>query len=65
MACGIVTWGLDGVPGPKLMDELWSRAKIRVRAQDDKMVRQSPHIYNSADEVDATLGIARALTAAA
>jgi selenocysteine lyase/cysteine desulfurase len=65
MACGIVTWGLDGVPGPKLMDELWNRAKIRVRAQDDKMVRQSPHIYNSPEEVDATLGIARALTAAA
>ena len=65
MACGIVTWGIDGVPGPKLMDELWSRAKLRVRAQDDKMVRQSSHIYNGAEEIDATLEIARALAATA
>ena len=61
MACGIVTWGIDGVPGPKLMDELWDRAKIRVRAQDDKMVRQSSHVYNSTAEIDATIDIAAAL----
>jgi len=35
-----------------------------VRAQDDKMVRQTPHIYNSAEEIDATLQIARALATA-
>jgi isopenicillin-N epimerase len=64
MACGIVTWGLDGVTGPQLMDALWNRAKIRVRSQDDKMVRQSSHIYNSAEEIDVTLEIARALTGA-
>jgi len=61
MACGIVTWGIDGVTGPRLMDELWSRRKIRVRAQDDKMVRQSCHFYNSPAEIDATLEIAKAL----
>ena len=43
------------------MDALWNRAKIRVSSQDDKMVRQSSHIYNSAQEVDATLEIARNL----
>jgi selenocysteine lyase/cysteine desulfurase len=61
MACGIVTWGVDGVPGPRLMDELWNRRKIRVRAQDERMVRQSTHFYNSPEEIDATLEIARAL----
>jgi selenocysteine lyase/cysteine desulfurase len=61
MACGIVTWGIRGVAGPALMDELWTRKKIRVRSQDDKMIRQSVHFYNSADEIDATLAVARAL----
>jgi selenocysteine lyase/cysteine desulfurase len=64
MTCGIVTWGIQGVTGPALMDELWTRKKIRVRSQDDKMVRQSSHFYNSADEIDATLEVARALAKA-
>ena len=64
MTCGIVSWGVDGVTGPALMDELWTRKKIRVRFQDDKMVRQSVHFYNAADEIDATLEIARALSRA-
>jgi selenocysteine lyase/cysteine desulfurase len=62
MACGIVTWGVQGIAGPALMDELWTRKKVRVRSQDDKMVRQSVHFYNSAEEIDATLEVARALT---
>ncbi len=61
MVSGFVTWGIDGVPGPRLMDELWSRRRIRVRAVDDTMVRQSSHVYNSPEEIDATLEIARAL----
>ncbi|HEY8132198.1 MAG TPA: aminotransferase class V-fold PLP-dependent enzyme [Thermoanaerobaculia bacterium] len=61
MTCGIVTWGIEGVAGPKLMDELWNRRKLRARAVDDKAVRQSCHIYNSPEEIDATLEIASAL----
>ncbi len=61
MTCGIVTWGIDGVTGLRLMDELWSRNKIRVRAVDEAMVRQSSHVYNSTEEIDRTLEIARAL----
>jgi isopenicillin-N epimerase len=61
LACGIVTWGIEGVTGPRLMDELWSRKKLRVRSQDEKMVRQSAHFYNSPEEIDATLEVARAL----
>jgi selenocysteine lyase/cysteine desulfurase len=64
MVCGIVTWGVRGVTGPALMDELWTKKKIRVRSQDDKMVRQSCHFYNSADEIEATLDVARALAKA-
>ena len=52
---------LRAVTGPQLMDALWNRRKIRVRAQDDKMVRQSCHFYNSPAEIDATLEIAKAL----
>jgi len=64
MTCGIVTWGVQGIGGPALMDELWTKKKIRVRSQDDKMVRQSVHFYNSAEEIDATLDVARALAKA-
>src|SRR6266849_3848574 len=59
MTCGIGTWGLDGVKGPDLMDGLWKRRKIRVRSVDEGMVLQSTHLYNSPEEVDATLEIAR------
>ena len=61
MTCGIVTWGIDGVSGPNLMDALWNRRKIRVRSVDATMVRQSTHIYNGPEEIDATLAIARSL----
>lgn len=61
LACGIVTWGVEGVPGPKLMDELWNRKKIRVRSVGDTAVRQSCHFYNAPEEIDAVLDIARAL----
>ena len=62
MTCGIATWGIEGVSGTRLMDELWSRRKIRVRSVDEKSVRQSSHYYNTPEEIDATLEIARALT---
>ena len=61
LAAGITTWGVAGVSGRALQDELWERKKIRVRASGDAAVRQSCHIYNNAAEVDATLDVARAL----
>jgi len=63
LASGLVAWGIDGVPGPRVMDEMWNRRKIRVRSVDDKMVRQSAHFYNRPEEIDATLAVARDLTA--
>src|SRR5262249_22260153 len=51
-----------GVAPLKLQDELWDRAKIRVRAQDDVgVVRQCCHIYNSEEEIERTLDAVRKL----
>lgn len=61
LACSIVNYGIDKLDGAKLMDELWNRKKIRVRAQGGTAVRQSSHIYNSLAEIDATLAIVREL----
>ena len=64
LSAGITTWGVVGVTGRALQDELWDRKKIRVRASGDAAVRQSCHIYNNAAEIDATLDVARALARA-
>jgi selenocysteine lyase/cysteine desulfurase len=63
LSAGITHWGVDGLSGRQLQDELWARRKIRVRAGGDKVVRQSTHIYNSLSEIDATVAIAKALAA--
>jgi selenocysteine lyase/cysteine desulfurase len=61
LAGAMVTYRVDGVTGPQLMDEMWKR-KIRVRSMGaENGVRQSVHIYNSTEEIDATLEIARGL----
>lgn len=62
LAGAIVTYGLSGVTGHQLQDELWNKKKIRVRAQGDEGVRQSVHIYNSPEEIGATLEVVKALT---
>jgi len=64
LSAGITTWGVRGVTGRRLQDELWNRRRIRVRASGDAAVRQSCHIYNSVAELDATLEVARALAGA-
>jgi selenocysteine lyase/cysteine desulfurase len=61
LTSGIVTWGVTGITGARLMDELWNRRKLRVRAVGDDAVRQSCHFYNLPEEIDATLEIARTL----
>lgn len=59
-------WALEGVTGGELMDELWSRARVRVRAMggDDMGVRQCCHIYNLEEEVARTLETVRAIARA-
>jgi isopenicillin-N epimerase len=61
LAGAIVTYGVDGLTGLELMDELWKRKKYRVRAQSGALVRQSVHYYNSPEEIEGTLEEVRSL----
>jgi selenocysteine lyase/cysteine desulfurase len=61
MKCAMVTYGLDGKTGTEVMDQLWEKKKIRVRAQGSDAVRQSVHIYNSPGEIEATLEMLKTL----
>jgi selenocysteine lyase/cysteine desulfurase len=63
LAGAIVTYGVAGVTGSELMDELWKRKKYRVRAQGGSLVRQSVHFYNSPEEIDGTLEVVKSLAA--
>jgi isopenicillin-N epimerase len=63
LAGAIVTYGVAGVTGSELMDELWKRKKYRVRAQGGALVRQSVHYYNSAEEIEGTLEVVKLLAA--
>jgi len=60
LASATTNWGLRGLNGAQLMDELWNRERIRVRASGPG-VRQCCHIYNSPSEVDRVLALARTL----
>jgi selenocysteine lyase/cysteine desulfurase len=61
LSAGITQWGVAGLSGRQLQDELWVRRKIRVRAGGEKVVRQSTHVYNSLAEIEATIAVAKAL----
>ena len=61
LCAGITTYGVNGVSGRQLQDELWNRKKIRVRASGTTAVRQSCHIYNNVVELDATLEVVKRL----
>ncbi|MBI3949075.1 MAG: aminotransferase class V-fold PLP-dependent enzyme [Acidobacteria bacterium] len=63
LAGAMITYRVDAVTGPQLMDEMWKR-KIRVRSMgNENGVRQSVHIYNSPEEIDATVDVVRMLAA--
>lgn len=59
LAAGITRYGIEGLEGTKLQDELWNRKRIRVRGAP--AVRQSCHIYNDFTQLDETLEVVRAL----
>jgi len=63
LAGAMVTYGVAGLTGSELMDELWKRKKYRVRAQGGSLVRQSVHYYNSPEEIEGTLEVVRLLSA--
>jgi selenocysteine lyase/cysteine desulfurase len=59
LAAGMTRYGIEGLEGTALQDELWSRKRIRVRGAPS--VRQSCHIYNDFAQLDETLEIVREL----
>ena len=59
LAAGITRYGIEGLEGTVLQDELWSRRRIRVRGAPS--VRQSCHIYNDFAQLDETLEVVREL----
>ncbi len=60
LACGITTWGIEGMTPPDLMRSLWGRRRIRVRSMGGgEGVRTSTHIYVSPAQVDSILEVAR------
>ncbi len=62
LAGATVVYAVEGVPAMKLENELWDRRRLRPRAMGDPVgVRQSCQIYNSEEEIDATLEIVRDL----
>ena len=63
LAGAIVTYGITGLTGPDLQDQLWSRKKYRVREAGPLAVRQSVHYYNSPEEVEGTLEVVNLLAA--
>ena len=63
LAAGMTRYGIEGLEGTELQDELWHRKGIRVRAVGRDAVRQSCHIYNNMSELDETLEVVRAIAA--
>ena len=60
MCAGITVYGVEGVTGPQLQDEMWNRGRLRPRSSGSG-VRHSTHIFNSPEEVDRAVEIARAV----
>jgi selenocysteine lyase/cysteine desulfurase len=62
LAGAVVVYSLEGVQADHLLDELWNRRRLRPRSLGDPLgIRHSCQIYNSEEEIDATLEIVRDL----
>ena len=61
LCAGITTYGVKGVSGKDLQNEMWKRKKLQPRAVGEDMIRHSTHIYNLEDEVDAALEVVKDL----
>jgi selenocysteine lyase/cysteine desulfurase len=63
MCAGITVYNLEGMTGPRLQDEFWSRARMRPRSMGpDYGVRHCTHIFNSEQDIDRALAIVRELS---
>src|SRR5260370_24737840 len=61
MCAGITVYGVDGVTGQRLQDEMWARVRRPPRASAALGVRHCTHIFNSPHEIDQALGVVPAL----
>ena len=61
LCAGITTYGVKGISGKDLQNEMWKRKKLQPRAVGEDMIRQSTHIYNLESEIDAALEVVRDL----
>src|SRR5260370_26772821 len=61
MCAGITVYGVDGVSGQRLQDEMWERARLRPRASGAIVVRHCTHIFTSPRKIDQALGVVPAL----
>jgi isopenicillin-N epimerase len=63
MCAGLTTYGVKGISGKVLQDEMWKREKLQPRpvGPDQKYIRFSTHFYNSEDEIDRAISVAKAL----
>jgi len=64
MCAGITVYGVNGVTGQQLQDEMWAHGKLRPRASGAIGVRHSTHIFNSPQEIDKALAVVRSLAKA-
>ena len=55
-------WSVDGMTGGQIQDELWSRAKVRIRAVGPG-ARQCCHVYTLEADVDRSLDTVRDMLA--
>jgi selenocysteine lyase/cysteine desulfurase len=64
MCSGITVYGIEGITGRQLQDEMWNRDRLRPRGSGNRGVRHCTHIYNSTAEIDRALKVVRDLAKA-
>lgn len=64
MCAGLTTYGVKGVLGKTLQDEMWKREKLQPRpvGPEGQYIRFSTHFYVSTNEIDRALNVANQLT---
>lgn len=64
MCAGITVYGIEGITGKQIQDQMWARDRLRPRASGRRGVRHCTHIYNSTAEIDRALKVIRELVQA-
>ncbi len=64
MCSGITVYGIEGITGRQLQDEMWNRDRLRPRGSGRRTLRHCTHVYNSTAEIDRALKVVRDLSRA-